>query len=65
MKKCVIEIKYCNSRCPHFYHDYYDHENIYCNKLDKKIYDCEDDCYEFWNDRTLRVFPAECPLEDS
>lgn len=64
MKKCAIKIKYCNNRCPHFYHDFYDHENIYCSILEKKILDCEENCREFWNDHMPREFPEECPLED-
>lgn len=64
MKKCVIDIEYCNSRCPSFYHNYDDKENIYCVELNKKVCDCEDDCVDVFYDFRQRDIPVDCPLED-
>ena len=63
MKKCVINVEYCNSSCPYFYHNYYDLENIYCDLLNKKVYDCQDDCNATY-DINKRAIPNNCPLED-
>lgn len=63
MKKCLLKIEYCNSICPHFYHNYDDKENIYCDNLNKKIYDCEDDCIDVFYDFRKRDIPTDCPLE--
>lgn len=61
-KKCEIIIEYCNSMCPHFYHKYSDYENIYCGKLDKKIFDYDGETIMF--DYSARKIPDECILED-
>ena len=63
MKKIVkYEIEYCNSMCPHFYHNYEKMEDIFCIKLDKKIFDFDIKDNVFM-DTTERAFPNECPLE--
>lgn len=55
------EIKHCNSMCIHFYYNYFDNENIWCDKLNKKIYECDD--FPRWSgDFKERPFPKECPL---
>lgn len=61
-KKCYIEIMYCNSKCPHFYHKFSDSENIWCDELKAKVYDAGDDDMMF--DFSHRSIPIECPLED-
>lgn len=63
MKKCTIDIKFCNSSCPNFYHKFEDFENIYCGKLDKKIFDSDDG--DAWFDHEKRPIPDCCPLEDA
>ena len=62
MKKCTIELKYCNSTCPYFYHKFSDNENIYCDKLKRKIFESVYDD-GMW-DLKPRMIPKECPLED-
>lgn len=62
MKKCEIQIRYCNSSCPYFYHKFSDNENMYCDKLKKKIFD--DDGGDCTFDAKPRPIPNECPLED-
>lgn len=59
------EIEYCNSECSHFYHNYKDHENIWCDLLDRKIF--EDDGYEndegeILYDSRKREIPKDCQL---
>jgi hypothetical protein len=67
MKKIVTyNIEFCNSDCPHFYHKYEDHENCWCVKLNKKIFDFNvDDHIDSIGDCTERAFPEECPLPDA
>jgi hypothetical protein len=59
-----MEIEYCNTACPYFYHNYYDCENIYCSKLDKKIFEFNINDQDIFFDMTPRLFPDECPLEE-
>jgi len=61
-KKCELTIDHCNCLCPYFYHNYEDNDNIYCNKLNKKIYECDDGDAFF--DLNQRGIPGECPLEN-
>lgn len=63
IKKVTIEIEYCNNRCPYFYHNYEDFDNIWCDKLNKKIFDCGDGLIMF--DFSKRKIPDECPLQES
>jgi hypothetical protein len=61
MKKVVYEIEHCNSRCIHFYHNFYDGENIWCAKSNKKVYDYSGN--GVWHDYEKRQIPEECPLD--
>ena len=61
MKKVVYEIEHCNSRCIHFYHNFYDGENIWCAKSNKKVYDC--DTLMNLEDYKERLIPEDCPLD--
>lgn len=64
MKKIVVyEIEHCNSTCIHFYHNFDDVENIWCGKLNKKVYDC--DTPMNIEDYKKRPIPKECPLDSS
>jgi hypothetical protein len=63
MKKLEIHIMHCNSNCPNFYHNFDDCENIWCTKLNKKVYD-EDGSPCVWFDHIERPIPDGCPLED-
>ena len=68
MKKYLLKIEYCNSRCPNFYHNYEDNEKIYCVELDKKIDDDDmaaDKYVDVFCDLRRRPIPSECPLEDA
>lgn len=58
----TYEIEYCNSVCPHFYHNYGDGENIWCDKLKKKVIDVEDEPFLIWGDCKPRPIPDDCPL---
>jgi DNA-directed RNA polymerase subunit RPC12/RpoP len=63
-KKCTSFIEYCNSACPYFYHKYSDSENIYCDALNSKVADCDQ------NDNVMcdlkpRPIPDICPLDDA
>jgi len=61
VKKIVVyEIKFCNSACPHFYHNYEDFENIWCARINKKI--CDADLF-ILDDYEKHPIPEECPLE--
>jgi hypothetical protein len=62
VKLAELSIYYCNSKCPHFYHKFSDCENIWCNKLDAKVYDAGNADVLF--DFRSRPIPKECPLED-
>lgn len=62
MKKVVYSIQNCNGRCPHFYYSYVDGDCIWCDLLDKKIFDAD---YYISDDRIPRKFPKDCPLEDT
>lgn len=60
----MYEIKFCNSSCRQFYHNYEDNENVWCAALGRKIFDCgESD--NIFGDHTEREFPKECPLENA
>lgn len=63
MKKVNYTIKYCNSTCPFFYHNYDDHENIWCEELNKRV--LLNDCDEMFDDFKHRDIPENCPLEDA
>lgn len=63
MKKVAYNIKYCNSLCPYFYHKYGDDDNIWCDKLEKRIY--EYDGGLIWGDMRERPIPSDCPLPDA
>jgi hypothetical protein len=63
-KRCEITITYCNSFCPHFFHKFSDHENCWCKKLNKKIFDVVD-AEEVLFDFVPRKIPDECPLENT
>jgi len=63
-KLVVYKIKFCNSTCPHFYHNYEDFENVWCSKLDQKVYTAGLDDM-IWDDFETRPIPEECPLEDT
>ena len=58
------EIKYCNTQCPHFYHNYDDNENVWCAALNKKIFDVSNN-NDIFHDLKERDFPKECPLENA
>ena len=65
-KKVIREIHYCNDHCPHFYHNFEDSENCWCNKLDKKVYDYDDASYPTELsifDTKERPIPEDCPLD--
>ena len=65
-KMAVIFVHHCNNHCPNFYHNYGDHENMWCVMLGRKVYDYGDcdHLYEEYEDYTLRPIPDDCPLED-
>jgi hypothetical protein len=64
-KQAIIEIEHCNGKCPYFFHNYDDYDNIWCGheKMKKRIFDLiglpnlVDDCKP-------RKIPEDCPLED-
>lgn len=64
MQKVVsLVLNYCNSRCPHFYFNYEDGDNIWCMKLNKRVYDSkgtENRVFDF----STRKIPKVCPLDD-
>jgi hypothetical protein len=62
VKRAELSIYYCNSKCPHFYHKFSDCENIWCTKLNAKVYDAGNADVIF--DFRSRLIPKECPLED-
>ncbi len=55
------EIFSCNSRCPYFYYNYHDYDNIWCDRLKKRIFE-SDDCPSLVGDYKVREIPEECPL---
>ena len=62
----TLHIQHCNTRCPYFYHNYYDNENVWCAKLNQKVTDWETG--DLLIDYKERPFPEDCPLtkkEDS
>jgi hypothetical protein len=64
MKKLVTyEIEYCNSMCSQFYHNCEDNENCWCARLNKKIFDVNNNDNIF-DDLNQRGFPKDCPLEN-
>jgi hypothetical protein len=63
-KIVTYEIEYCNSLCSQFFHNYEDNENCWCARLNKKIFEVENDDNIF-DDLKSRVFPVDCPLEDA
>lgn len=60
----TYKIEHCNNGCPHFYHNYYDRENIWCELLNEKIYDYDGD-FLMWHDSKKREFPQNCKLPRS
>ena len=61
MNKTVIyEVNWCNSRCPYFYFNYDRDEEIWCAKLNERIFNGDD-----YNtcDLEEREFPDKCPLD--
>ena len=62
-KIVTYEIEYCNSLCSQFFHNYEDNENCWCARLNKKIFEVENDDNIF-DDLKSRVFPVDCQLED-
>jgi len=62
VKRAELDIYYCNNKCPHFYHKFSDCENIWCDKLDAKVYD--DDYQDVMFDYSHRPIPEMCPLGD-
>jgi len=63
VKIVSYEIMYCNSLCRNFYHNYEDDENCWCLKLNRKIFDVDNNV-DIFNDLKEREFPMGCPLED-
>lgn len=63
IKIVTYEITHCNSLCLNFYHNYEDDENCWCLKLNRKIFDVDNNV-DIFNDRKEREFPRDCPLED-
>ncbi len=63
MKTKIVsyEINHCNSLCRNFYHNYDDIENCWCLRLNKKIFDCDNND-DIFNDLKEREFPKDCPL---
>jgi hypothetical protein len=59
------EIEYCNHKCRHFFHCFEDHENIWCDKLNKKIFDFDDQLTDIFHDLKPRPIPEECPLPET
>ena len=59
----MYEIKFCNSSCRQFYHNYDDNENCWCAALNKKIFDIDNNV-DIFSDFEQREFPKECPLEN-
>jgi hypothetical protein len=55
------EIKYCNSRCPNFYYNYYDGDTIWCALLNRRIFNDDSDFF-MWFDTRERSIPKDCPL---
>jgi len=66
MKKCTINIKFCNYSCPHFYHKFEDGDAAYCDKLNRKLTEEEDNypLADVMCDYVSRKIPSWCPLED-
>jgi hypothetical protein len=65
MKKHIVieyDIEFCNARCPHFYFNFDDFDNCWCDKLNRRIFkSCgfdPSDCEE-------RLIPEDCPLDNS
>lgn len=59
----TYEIEHCNDMCPYFYYNFDDCDNIWCSKLNKRIYICDD--VPLCGDYKERPIPEECPLERS
>lgn len=62
IKKVVYSIRYCNSLCPHFYYNYSDNDHIWCDLLNKKIFNV--DHFKI-TDCTPHEIPKDCPLPDA
>jgi hypothetical protein len=62
-KIVTYEIIHCNSLCRSFYHNYEDNENCWCLKLNKKIFDVDNNV-DIFCDLVKREFPEDCPLEN-
>jgi hypothetical protein len=61
MKRTVTyDIENCNSTCPWFYYNYTDYDNIWCGKLNKRIF--ENEIPLLCGDFRIREFPKECSL---
>ena len=63
-RKAYVKILlYCNNSCDHFYHNYEDKENCWCDKLNKCIalYNGENVMGEDYSNREI---PEECTLQD-
>lgn len=64
IKKIVVTtISSCNSQCPHFYHNFNDGENVWCDILDRKVSEYDGSCIIL--DFAKRPIPKECPLNDA
>lgn len=56
----TYEIEHCNSMCPHFFHNYKDGDNIWCELLKRRIFENFDGL--IWDDMQQREIPQECKL---
>jgi hypothetical protein len=63
-KLVKYEIHYCNSACSQFYHNYDDNENCWCVKLNRKIFDVDNNV-DIFCDLVERDFPEDCSLEEA
>ena len=58
---CEVVLNFCNDRCPDFFHNYEDRENIWCARLSRKIFDFQSGDDPFCDLRE-REIPDDCPL---
>ncbi len=61
-KQYIQIILYCNQSCNHFYHNFDDGENCWCERLNMKV--AEAGPADVMNDYTARPIPEVCPLDD-
>ena len=61
-KRYTKIIIYCNQSCDHFWHNYEDGENCWCDRLNKSVADYGGE--DVMNDYTAREIPKDCPLDD-